>query len=327
MLVLSDTHGGPLFTSNDVPRDIDVVIHCGDLTDEFKLAEFEETLRHLKNIEAPLKLIIAGNHDFTLDQHAFKKKIAEARVEEDLIEKEYGTTRTVRELIDRSQEDNIFLLDEGNYSFTLRNGAMLKVYASPYTPSTEDWGFQYHPSDDHKWSIESGTDVVITHGPPRGILDLSGSKRLGSPSLFEAVARVQPRLHCFGHIHQQWGAKMAVWRPQKYLSDAVNHFTAIDNDATHTVETRAALMATRYDDPALANEKKKKLRRLLALGYAQASWYQTDVDPLTDDSQTLFVNAAVEGISDDFPMHPPWIVDIDLPIASSPKSYSNPARK
>jgi 3',5'-cyclic AMP phosphodiesterase CpdA len=75
-LVISDTHGSEDFRRPIDPAD--VAIHCGDLTEESKLDEFRATLRFLKRLDAPLKLVIAGNHDFTLDTPVFERKIAEA---------------------------------------------------------------------------------------------------------------------------------------------------------------------------------------------------------------------------------------------------------
>jgi hypothetical protein len=50
----------------------------------------------------------------------------------------------------------------------------------------------------------------MTHSPPHGIFDYTGyKKRAGSPSLFAAFAKAKPRVHCFGHIHESWSAKLA----------------------------------------------------------------------------------------------------------------------
>ena len=58
--------------------------------------------------------------------------------------------------------------------------------------------------------IEQFTDVLITHGPPHGILDLvkraDGSEDLtGCPQLLEAILAAQPKVHIFGHIHEEYG--------------------------------------------------------------------------------------------------------------------------
>lgn len=50
------------------------------------------------------------------------------------------------------------------------------------------------------------TDVLITHGPPYGMLDLtSEGEKVGCYELTKAVLRVQPKLHVFGHIHEGYG--------------------------------------------------------------------------------------------------------------------------
>ena len=65
-LIFSDTHGVE-FPSEDRPfQHADVVIHCGDLAEESKLEEYEASIRLLKDLRAPLKLVIAGNHEFTM---------------------------------------------------------------------------------------------------------------------------------------------------------------------------------------------------------------------------------------------------------------------
>uniref|UniRef100_A0A093VA29 Putative rhamnogalacturonate lyase C n=1 Tax=Talaromyces marneffei PM1 TaxID=1077442 RepID=A0A093VA29_TALMA len=118
-LIMSDSHGKQLL-SKPPAEHIDVAIHCGDLTQESKLDEFKTTLRHLQDVNADLKLVIAGNHDFTLDVPAFESIVRNTRppLEPELVRKTYG--------------------DYGSYEFKLRNGALLRVYASPYTPSLGD---------------------------------------------------------------------------------------------------------------------------------------------------------------------------------------------
>ena len=46
-----------------------------------------------------------------------------------------------------------------------------------------------------------------SHGPPPGILDRSPSSSFhaGHQELLDAVTRVKPRLHVFGHIHGAYG--------------------------------------------------------------------------------------------------------------------------
>uniref|UniRef100_A0A8H7KDQ4 Calcineurin-like phosphoesterase domain-containing protein n=1 Tax=Bionectria ochroleuca TaxID=29856 RepID=A0A8H7KDQ4_BIOOC len=203
-LILSDTHGEDLssqFDFND--SSIDVLIHCGDLTTESKLNEFKKTLKMLDNIKASLKLVIPGNHDFTLDKASYTALLDHEYLEKDLVEETYGKYGRVGEIFTDYQ--HIHLLDEGTHTFGLPNGANFKVFASPFTPSESNMGFHYFPKGNHTWELED-PDVVITHGPPEGIFDRTISRtRAGCPQLFAAIARQRPRLHCFGHIHEGWG--------------------------------------------------------------------------------------------------------------------------
>ena len=78
LLILADTHGED-FKSEDRPHQkADVALHCGDLTNGSKLDEVRSSIDMLKTIDAPLKLVIAGNHDFSMDIAAFETKLAEA---------------------------------------------------------------------------------------------------------------------------------------------------------------------------------------------------------------------------------------------------------
>lgn len=78
LLIISDTHGLTFPPHIQLPP-VDVAIHCGDLTEHSKLAEFETAIKLLEDIPAKLKLVIAGNHDFSLDDGVMEQKIAEAR--------------------------------------------------------------------------------------------------------------------------------------------------------------------------------------------------------------------------------------------------------
>src|SRR5262249_28918150 len=84
----------------------------------------------------------------------------------------------------------------------------LKIYGSPWTPLFCDWAFMLPDADlASKWDkIPSGLDVLITHGPPFGILDWTNRKEhAGSATLINRVHEVKPRLHVFGHIHEAAG--------------------------------------------------------------------------------------------------------------------------
>ena len=309
IFIVSDTHGDQLQHTN-LAEPVDVAIHCGDLTEESKLDEFKAALVLLKALPAALKLVIAGNHDFTLDTPLFQKKISSAQPPLDpaLVRREFGDYDEALDLLQSAKAAGVIFLDEGSHHFDLANGARLKVYASPCTASAGEGGFQYHPKEDHVWNIDSDTDVVITHGPPQGLFDRVDGKRVGSASLFAAVARAKPQLHCFGHIHESWGAKMVTWREE--IGDSPSHFTSIDNDRSHVVEDYSGIHRRKFDSPEMIHEKAGRLRTYQANGCCVYD------QPPTAGTQTLFVNAAIEGTEDEV-QQPPWVVTIGLPLTSA----------
>ena len=96
------------------------------------LDEYERTLDMLQTIDAGLKLVIAGNHDISLDEQYYKRMgrhMQGKRYDADLPSK-------ARELWmgERARKAGVTYLDEGSHDFVLRNGARLRVYASPYQP-------------------------------------------------------------------------------------------------------------------------------------------------------------------------------------------------
>ncbi len=99
----------------------------------------------------------------------------------------------------------------------------IKFWGSPWSPwfFGDHWSFNLsgrYPEEHAKeiWGkIPTDTDVLITHGPPYGILDkvpqymtpkgVLSDSHVGCPVLVEEVKRVRPILHVFGHIHEGHG--------------------------------------------------------------------------------------------------------------------------
>ncbi|KAH7117111.1 Metallo-dependent phosphatase-like protein [Dendryphion nanum] len=244
ILIISDTHNASLYPSstssssstNAFPPPFrtplptaDVLLHCGDLTMVGHLHEYEQTLSMLRSIDAPLKLVIAGNHDISLDSEFYARR---GQSMQRLRSPDPDLPRRARELWtgQRAREAGIVYLEEGVYEFGLGNGARLRVYASPYQPEFCDWAFPYWRHQDrfnpvHQSTPESvsivenpvpdfpSIDVLMTHGPPLGIRDATTSgENVGCEHLLRAARRCRPRLHCFGHIHEAWGAERVRWK-------------------------------------------------------------------------------------------------------------------
>lgn len=87
LLILSDTHGHGLFDPQTKPDEAqkyafhnplpsaDVAIHCGDLTMMSHVKEYQTTFDVMRSIDAPLKLVIPGNHDCSMDVDFWKKDV------------------------------------------------------------------------------------------------------------------------------------------------------------------------------------------------------------------------------------------------------------
>lgn len=76
-------------------------------------------------------------------------------------------------------------------------------FTSPYTVDFNGWNFMESEQEleARMWRWPSDVNVLITHGPPYGILD----NGCGSKALREYVERVNPHVHIFGHIHNAHG--------------------------------------------------------------------------------------------------------------------------
>jgi hypothetical protein len=99
----------------------------------------------------------------------------------------------------------------------------LRFYSSPWTIEFYDWAFNL-PEDriGQAWErMPAGIDVLVTHGPPYGRYDMSSAgHRAGCRHLLNHVqARVRPRLHVFGRIHEGYGTS---WDGQTLFVNASN---------------------------------------------------------------------------------------------------------
>lgn len=94
----------------------------------------------------------------------------------------------------------------------------LRIYGSPWTPTLGGWAFEASQQEqDRVFSlIPAGVDVLVSHGPPYSIGDAlprhdwrgwqrDEPEHVGSRALLQAVDRVEPGLHVFGHIHEARG--------------------------------------------------------------------------------------------------------------------------
>lgn len=176
LVLISDTHGMHN-RIEDMPNG-DILIHAGDFSVKGTIPEIASFNHWLSKQDYSEKIVIAGNHDIMFQTNP-------------LIARSILTECTYL-------EDSSVVIDG------------IKFYGSPWTPMFRNWAFNLERGEeiDQKWKmIPDDTNVLITHGPPMGILDqnLEG-EYCGCERLFERVQQLTKlKYHIVGHIHEGYG--------------------------------------------------------------------------------------------------------------------------
>ncbi|OJD35491.1 ser thr protein phosphatase family protein [Diplodia corticola] len=329
-LIMSDTHDDDDDDDEDTDSSfqpltttpVDVVLHCGDLTETGTLPSLTKAIRKLSSIPATLRLIIAGNHDITLDEAYYTTACGGSPATH------AAALKLVRET---AAHHGVTYLDEGTHTFTLpprydddddnnNNGApttprTFTIYASPWTPQSGASAFQYPSAHDrfnppgarsttpaHATNVSTptsaipsaGVDVVMTHGPPKYVLDATADgASAGCEHLRRAVCRARPRLCCFGHVHGGYGAQRAYFEGE----EEEEGFKDDDDDD--------------YDDDGMVclPEEFVGRNRARRKGYAEIS--PGSREEMRKEGQTLMVNAAVRD-GEGRARNAPWLVEVEL---------------
>jgi hypothetical protein len=135
----------------------------------------------------------------------------------------------------------------------------------------------------------------MTHGPPMGVLDaVRSGDHVGCEHLIRAMRRCKPKLHCFGHIHEGWGAQKIEWK---------------DGDELNVKKPTEHIKST---DPVEVNDQRMKEERAAYIDISSGG-----DDAITFGRETLMVNASIMSLTYR-PVQGPWLVDIDLEKASLP---------
>lgn len=119
LLMVADTHGFQYIPDTKPLEPIDVVIHCGDITADSSLHSFQTAIDVLRQIPAAVKLVIPGNHDFTLDEPTYRHLLLKARKRRSFprLLRSHGQPGDARRLFDLAAQHNIIYLDEGTRMF------------------------------------------------------------------------------------------------------------------------------------------------------------------------------------------------------------------
>ena len=189
---ISDTHGQHL--GLQLP-DADILVHCGDFSghgtylDALKFVNWFGAQPHRH------KIFIAGNHDLYFEQ---------------------GNPVDIDHFLKTMPPSVVYLNDSGCDIEGIR------FWGSPVQPRFFNWAFNKDRGEDIKkhWDlIPEGIDVLITHGPAKFHCDealrfdraygQTLTERVGCKDLLDAVKRIKPKIHAFGHIHYAYGNDFA----------------------------------------------------------------------------------------------------------------------
>lgn len=188
VVLISDTHCR--LHKIKVP-DGDLLIHAGDLTFKGDLQEISKELQYLGDLAKNYQktILVPGNHDrlFETDMSLCKELCENV-----------GVT---------------LLHDSG---IQINN---LNIYGSAWQPAFCNWAFNLTRGQalKQKWAqIPDNTNVLITHGPPMGILDSvprynhqkgeMDIELVGCLDLYNRIQELQDlKLNVFGHIHEGYG--------------------------------------------------------------------------------------------------------------------------
>ncbi|CAF3418125.1 unnamed protein product [Rotaria socialis] len=191
IVCISDTHNGhnkANFDRRMKRMQGDILIHAGDFGEDGSKTEVNNAFRWLCSLDNfKHKIFISGNMD--------------------------GIGLEKRNLGKKNQKDREFYSKKNNVTYLENDHCVvegLKIYGCPYTPKFVG-GFQYQrQSSDARilWkNIPEDCDILVSHGPPAGILDKSSrGSHVGCADLRDAIS-LRPSLKAvvFGHVHHSYG--------------------------------------------------------------------------------------------------------------------------
>jgi len=185
---ISDTHSKHNRVTDDLMDGGDVIIHSGDISSMGYEHEVLLFLQWFDKLPYDRKIFVAGNHDYYFEQYPGKQK----------------------EILSKFP-DITYLQDSHTMLGEEWEDYRVKVWGSPWQPRFYNWAFNLDRNSDEieeKWKmIPDDTDILVTHGPPHGILDWVAydHTNAGCERMKPIVDLVKPKVHVFGHIHQGYG--------------------------------------------------------------------------------------------------------------------------
>lgn len=189
---ISDTHDVYQDLNMIVPKNTEILFFTGDLTYRGKEWEMLKLCEQFKTLSKRIPHIVGclGNH-------------------------ELGAQGKENEWKEAFKQNGVILLDHESVEIE-----GMKIFGSPWTPWFFDWAYNYdNPKmgidgqksikGDELWSsIPDDTQILLTHGPPDGILDYCRNGNVGCVELKKRISELKSlKYHMFGHIHENYGIK------------------------------------------------------------------------------------------------------------------------
>ena len=184
---LSDTHSQPL--SPSIPPG-DVLLFAGDFSNRGSPASISAFNSLLQSLPHTHKIVIAGNHDHSLDPTCWSSV-------KSISPYQYENTEP------KKVTAGVYLENQGCEVFGYR------IWGTPWIRSIRPGAFTVSTENElepHYSQIPDSVDILLTHCPAHSILDTnSEGKSQGSTALLRLLHRLRPRVHVFGHIHESYG--------------------------------------------------------------------------------------------------------------------------
>jgi Icc-related predicted phosphoesterase len=196
IVALSDTHS--YHRRVKIPEG-DLLIHAGDITWRGEMEIFTDFAAWLKELPHARKVIICGNHELGMAP----------KIKRGIIKTHSSSA---------NRDTVLRMLEDAGATYLENSGCEingLHFYGSPTTPRFFDWEFNIDRNSQamiDNWNlIPKNTNVLITHGPPYGILD-SVKESWRPPQGCEVLRKRIDQLpnlkaHFFGHLHHGYGIK------------------------------------------------------------------------------------------------------------------------
>lgn len=182
---ISDTHNKHRLLN--VPQNVDIIIHSGDesnsIDERENEKEFLDFIEWYGSLPIKTKILVGGNHSVFISKN-----------------KEYVKNITKTKNIIYLEHSGYYHIDSGLYfwgdpSINLKNNKWVFEHSQKYIYKLMD-------------KVPNDTDVLITHQPPKGTLDLGGDKYhgflpQGNKHVYNKCVNVNNNifLSLFGHMH------------------------------------------------------------------------------------------------------------------------------